>query len=87
VFVFIDGFWWGLYPSDYNPYYAYGSPYDYDNSNPYDYYSGYPYGYYDSSYPSGYDEEPSYAGSQQSAANAMVTAVQSELAKLGTITA
>jgi Putative peptidoglycan binding domain len=83
VFVFIDGSWWGLYPWDYNPYYAYGSPYDYNNSYPYDYYNGYPYGYYDSSYPSGYDDEPSYAGSQQSVANAMVTAVQSELAKLG----
>ena len=83
VFVFIGGSWWGLYPGDYNPYYAYGSPYDSDNSYPDDYYSGYPYGYYDSSYPSGYDDEPGYAGSQQSVANATVSAVQSELAKLG----
>jgi Putative peptidoglycan binding domain len=80
VFVFIDGFWWGLYPSDYYPYYANGYPYDYYNSYPSDYYSGYPYGYYDSS---GYDDQPSYGDSQQSLANAAVGAVQSELAKLG----
>jgi His-Xaa-Ser repeat protein HxsA len=72
VFVFSDGFWWGLYPWDY---YAYGYPYDYYNS--------YPYSYYDSSYPSDYYDQPSYAGSQQSVANATVSAVQSELAKLG----
>ena len=83
VFVFIDGFWWGLYPWDYYPYYGYGYPYDYDNSYPYDYYNGYPYGYYDSSYPSDYDDQPGYTGSQQSVANATVNAVQSELAKLG----
>ena len=80
MFVFIDGFWWGLYPSDYYPYYANGYPYDYYNSYPSDYYSGYPYGYYDSS---GYDDQPSYGDSQQSLANAAVGAVQSELAKLG----
>ncbi len=39
VFVFTDGFWWGLYPWDYYPYDAYGS-------YPSDYY-GYPYGYND----------------------------------------
>src|SRR5262249_22438942 len=83
VFVFIDGFWWGLYPWDYYPYYAYGYPYDDYNSYPYHYYGGYPYDYYDSSYPSDYDGQPSYGGSQQSAANASVSAVQSELAKLG----
>jgi putative peptidoglycan binding protein len=83
VFVFIDGFWWGLYPWDYYPYYAYGYPYDYYDSYPYDYYNGYPYSYYDSYYPSDYDDQSSYADSQQSVANARVSAVQSELAKLG----
>jgi Putative peptidoglycan binding domain len=91
VFVFVNGFWWGLYPWDYYPYYAYGYPYDDYNSYPYDdyngypsdSYSGYPYSYYDSSYPSDYDDQPSYGRSQQSVANATVSAVQSELAKLG----
>jgi len=73
VFVFVDGSWWGLYPWDYDSYYSY----------PYDDYNGYPYGYYDSSYPSDYNDQPSYAGSQQYVANAMVGTVQSELAKLG----
>jgi hypothetical protein len=74
VFVFIGGSWWGLYPWDYYPDYAEGYPYDYDNS--------YPYGY-DNAYPSDYDDQPSYAGSQQSVANATVSAVQSELTQLG----
>ena len=81
VFVFVDGFWWGLNPWDYDSYYGY--PYDYNNSYPYDDYNGYPYSYYDSSYPSDYNDQPSYAGSQQYVANAMVGTVQSELAKLG----
>ena len=78
VFVFIGGFWWGLYPSDY---YAYGDPYDYDNSYPYDYYNDYPYSYYDSS-PSDYDQQPAY-DSDQYGNSATISAVQSELAKLG----
>ena len=82
VFVFIGGSWWGLYPWDYYPYSGYGYPYDNYSSYPYDYYSGYPYSDYDS-YPSYYDNQSSYAGSQQSVANATVSAVQSELAKLG----
>src|SRR5262249_13983851 len=89
VFVFNGGFWWGLYPWDYYPYYAYGYPYDsynsypydYDNSYPYDYYNGYPYSYYDSNL-SDYDDQPGYTGSQQSVADTTVSAVQSELAKL-----
>jgi len=81
--VFINGFWWGLYPWDYYPNYAYGYPYDGYNSYPDDYYNGYPYSYYDSAYPSDYNDQPNYAGSQQSVANATVSAVQSELAKLG----
>jgi hypothetical protein len=73
VFVFIDGFWWGLDPW-YYPYYAYG---DY----PYDY-SGYPDDYSDY-YPYDYDDQPDYGASDQYANNATVSAVQSELAKLG----
>jgi hypothetical protein len=83
VFVFIDGSWWGLYPWDYYPNYAYGYPYDYGNSYPYDYYSGYPDSYYDPSYSSDYDDQTGYTGSQQPLANATVSAVQSELAQLG----
>jgi Putative peptidoglycan binding domain len=89
VFVFLNGFWWGLdpwfypnyandyYPSDaygYNPYdYTYGYPYDY-SANPYDYYNYSPYNT---------DDQSPYAASGQSAANATVSAVQSELSKLG----
>jgi hypothetical protein len=72
VFVFIDGFWWGLDPGFY-PYYAYG---DY----PYDDY-GYPDDYYDS-YPYDYDDESAYSASDQYGDNATVSTVQSELAKL-----
>ena len=83
VFVFINGFWWGLYPWDYYPYYASGYPYNYDNSYPYDYYNGNADSYYDSSSLSDYDDQASYSDSQQSVANATVGAVQSELAQLG----
>ena len=79
VFVFVNGFWWGLdsgyYPSAYYPYYDYG---DYpDNSyygNPYDYYNYSPYND---------DDQPGYSDSDQSEASATVSAIQSELAKLG----
>jgi hypothetical protein len=81
VFVFVDGFWWGLYPWDYDSYY--GDPYDYNNSYPSDYYNGYPYDYYDSSYLSDHNDQPSYGGPQRSVADTTVSAVQSELAKLG----
>jgi hypothetical protein len=81
VFVFADGFWWGLYPWDYYPYDAYGS-------YPSDYY-GYPYGYNDYPYDS-YDynaQDPysyynGYAGPAQSS-NGVVSSVQSQLAKRG----
>ena len=74
VFVFIDGFWWGLYPWDYYPYYANGYyPYD-------DY--GYPYDDYDY-YPYDYDDQSAYVDSDQYENNATVSTVQSELAKLG----
>ena len=88
VFVFVDGFWWGLYPWDYAyPYYASGYPYDYYGNYPYgysgypdDYYSGYnPYDYYQ-----GYnDYDSTYAAPDQYANNPIVSAVQSALAKLG----
>ena len=83
IFVFIGGFWWGLYPWDYYSYYGDSYTYDYDDGYPYDYYNGYPYSYYGSSFPSDYNDQPSYAGSEQSVANATVSAVQSALAKLG----
>jgi hypothetical protein len=69
VFVFIDGFWWGLYPSDYYPY-------DTSDYYPYDYYN---YDYY----PYGYDDQSAYGDSDQYGNNVTVSAVQSELAKLG----
>ena len=69
VFVFNDGFWWGL------------DPYDYYGDYPDDY-SANPYDYYDYS-PSDYDDQPAYSDSDQAVANATVSAVQSELAKLG----
>jgi hypothetical protein len=78
VFVFADGFWWGLYPGDFYssdpsdyygayPYddYGYGSPSIYSNDYPYDYYN-----------PSSYD----YSGNQS---NPTVSQVQSQLGKLG----
>jgi hypothetical protein len=78
VFVFIDGFWWGLspayFPWDYYPYYAYD---DY----PSDYYD-YPNDYYDS-YPYNYDDEGTNPASDEYGNNSTVSAVQSALAKLG----
>src|SRR5438552_5541563 len=85
VFVFVGGLWWGLYPSDYDPYYAYGDyPDDYSGYYPYDsdYSSGNPYDYYNYS-PYNDDDQSGYSNSGQSAANAAVSAVQAELAKLG----
>jgi hypothetical protein len=83
VFVFVNGFWWGLDPSFY-PYYGYDSGYpdDYYGYNPYDYSYGNPYDYYNY-YPYHNDDQSAYAGSDQSAANTTVSAVQSELSKLG----
>jgi hypothetical protein len=84
VFVFVDGFWWGLdpgyYPWAYYPYYDYGYPYDNNYGYPYDYYSGYyPYDYYQDNN----DNDSAYAAPDQYANNPTVSAVQSELAKLG----
>ena len=89
VFVFLNGFWWGLnpwfypyYADDYYPSDAYGyNPNDYTNGYPYDY-SANPYDYYNYS-PYNYDDQSPYAASGESAANATVSAVQSELSKLG----
>ncbi|HEU5245910.1 MAG TPA: peptidoglycan-binding domain-containing protein, partial [Candidatus Udaeobacter sp.] len=88
VFVFVDGFWWGLYPWDYYPYYASGYyPYDYYGYYPNDY-SGYPYDYYSDYYPYDYyqgnnDYDSAYVAPDQYVSNPTVSAVQSELAKLG----
>ena len=81
VFVFTDGFWWGLYPWDYYPYDAYSSypsdsydyPYGYNDypNDSYDYNTQDPYSYY-----SGY-AAPAESG------NGVVGSVQSQLAKLG----
>jgi hypothetical protein len=78
VFVFVDGFWWGLDPGFY-PYDDYA-----DSSYPYDY------SYYgDSNDYSGDDgdyddyDDPGHVASDQHANNATVSAVQSQLAKLG----
>jgi len=89
VFVFVNGFWWGLdpwfysnYANDYYPYDDYGyNPYDYGYDNSYDY-SANPYDYYNYS-PYNYDDQSGYAGSGQSASNATVSAVQLQLSKLG----
>jgi putative peptidoglycan binding protein len=85
--VFVNGFWWGLYPWDYYPYYGYGYPSDYYNGYPYDY-SGYPYDYYNGYYPNdyyqdSYDNDSTNAAPDQYASNPTVSAVQSKLGNLG----
>ncbi len=78
VFVFTDGFWWGLDPGLYPfDYYGYGS-------YPYDYYNGYP-SDYNGDYNGDYDyyNDPGYDASDQDLNNPTVSAVQSQLAKLG----
>ena len=84
VFVFVDGFWWGLYPWDYYPYYGY----DYGDY-PYDYSYGYPDDYGDYPYNGG-DYSPSQAYSYYNGytssgtnSNGAVSAVQSRLASFG----
>ena len=84
VFVFVGGFWWGLdpgyYPWDYYPYYDYSYPYDYNYGYPDDYSSGnYPYDYYQGN--NNYDS--AYVTPSQYANNPTVSAVQSQLTKLG----
>jgi len=81
VFVFTDGFWWGLYPWDYYPYDAYGSY----PSDSYDYpygYNDYPYDSYDYNTQDPYSYYSGYSAPAQSS-NAVVSSVQSQLAKLG----
>jgi hypothetical protein len=88
VFVFVNGFWWGLYPGDYYPYYASDYyPDDYSGSYPYSS-SGYPYDYYGGYYPNDYyqdnnENDSTNPASEQYASNPTVSAVQSALAKLG----
>src|SRR5438874_4292982 len=81
VFVFTNGFWWGLYPWDYYPYDAYGSyPSDY-----YDYPYGsndYPSDSYDYNTQDPYSYYSGYAAPAQSS-SAVVSSVQSQLARLG----
>lgn len=81
VFVFVNGFWWGLYPWDYYPYYAYGYPYDYSYDYPSDY-GGYSYdgGDYSSSQPYSYYNGYAPSGTY---GNGTVSGVQSKLASLG----
>jgi hypothetical protein len=77
VFIFTDGFWWGLYPWDYYPYYTYGS-------DPSDYYGyeDYPYDSSDSYTQDPYSYYNGYAGPAESS-NGVVSSVQSQLAKRG----
>ena len=81
VFVFVDGFWWGLDPGYYP--WNYYPDYDYDYGNyPYNSYYGNPYDYYNYS-PYSDDDPSDYSDSSQSTGNATVSAAQAELAKLG----
>ena len=82
VFVFVGGFWWGLYPWDYYPDYGYGD-YPYDNSYGYPYdYTGYPNDGAEYSPSQPYSYYNGYALSGQYS-NTVVSAVQSKLANLG----
>ena len=81
VFVFTNGFWWGLYPWDYYPYDAYSS-YPSDSYGDPDGYNDYPYGSYDYNTQDPYSYYSGYAAPAQSN-NAVVSSVQSHLAKLG----
>src|SRR5213080_5136622 len=81
VFVFVDGFWWGLYPWDYYPYDAYGSYPSDDYGYPYGY-NDYPYDSYDYNTQDPYSYYNGYADPAQSS-NGVVSSVQSQLAKRG----
>jgi hypothetical protein len=81
VFIFTDGFWWGLYPWDYYPYDAYGSY----PSDSYDYpygYNDYPYDSYDYNTQDPYSYYGGYAAAAESP-NGVVSSIQSQLTKLG----
>ncbi|HET9368285.1 MAG TPA: peptidoglycan-binding domain-containing protein [Candidatus Udaeobacter sp.] len=78
----MDPSFYPYYASDYYPADDYGyNPYDYSSGYPYDY-SGNPYDYYDYS-PYNNDDQSPDAASGQSAADATVSAVQSQLSRLG----
>jgi len=81
TFVFIDGFWWGLYPGDYYPYYGYDSYPSGYYSDPYGY-DDYPYGSYDYNTQDPYSYYNGYTPAAQSS-NGVVSSVQSQLAKRG----
>lgn len=82
VFVFVGGFWWGLYPWDYYPDYNYGD-YPYDNSYGYPYdSSAYPYDGAEYSPSQPYSYYNGYAPSGEYS-NTVVSALQSKLANLG----
>jgi Putative peptidoglycan binding domain len=81
VFVFTDGFWWGLYPWDYYPYDAYSSYPSDSYGDPYGY-NDYLYGSYDYNTQDPYSYYSGYAAPAQSG-NAVISSVQSQLAKLG----
>jgi hypothetical protein len=83
VFVFVNGFWWGLYPWDYYPYYGYGyGDYPYDSDGYPDDYGGYPYDGTEYSPSQAYSYYNGYTPSDTNS-NGVVSAVQSKLASLG----
>ena len=81
VFVFTDGFWWGLYPWDYYPYDAYSSYPSDSYGDPYGY-NDYPYDSSDSYTQDPYSYYTGYASPAQRG-NAVVSSIQSQLAKSG----
>jgi hypothetical protein len=83
VFVFVDGFWWGLYPWDYYPYYGYDyGEYPYDSDGYPDDYGGYPYDGTEYSPSQAYSYYNGYTPSGTNS-NGVVGAVQSKLATFG----
>jgi hypothetical protein len=84
VFVFVDGFWWGLFPWDYYPYYGYDYgdyPNDYSDGYPEEY-GGYPYDGTEYSPSQAYSYYNGYTPSGTNS-NGVVGAVQSKLATFG----
>ena len=81
VFVFVDGFWWGLYPWDYYPYYGYDQ-YPYDSYGYQGDYGDYPYNGAEYSPAQAYSYYNGYAPSD-SDGNGSVSAIQSKLATFG----
>ena len=81
VFVFVNGFWWGLYPWDYYPYGAYGSYPSDDYGYPYAE-DGHPYDSYDYNAQEPYSYYNGYSAPAETG-NGVVSSVQSQLAKRG----